>query len=98
MSFLRQSDYLQESKKNNVISPRRGSHGGIATSKKIRLPTQYRTLKHQCSQCERKDAKKYSISEKEVRWLCPVCVIKNNNKNSKEKPHFVKASLLRIKQ
>ena len=97
MSLFRQSDYAQESKKNKVVSPRRGSHGGIATSKKARLPSQYRTTKHKCSHCERTDAKKYSISEKEVRWLCPVCVIKNIHSNVKEKPNFVKASKLRVK-
>ena len=97
MSLFRKSDYSEASKKNKVVSPRRGSHGGIATSKKIRLPTQYRTLKHKCSQCIRTDAKKYYIGEKEVRWLCPVCVIKNNNKNSKETPNFVKASRLHVK-
>lgn len=96
-SLLKQSDYLKKSKENNTISPKRASHGGIATSKKTRLPTQYRTTKHKCAHCTRTDAKKYFVSEKEVRWLCPVCVIKNNNKNSKEKPNFVKASKLRIK-
>ena len=97
MSLLRKSDYHQESKKNNVVSPRRASHGGIATSKKIRLPTQHRTPKHKCSQCSRTDAKKYYLTEKEVRWLCPVCVIKNKNRDSKEKPNFVRALRLRVK-
>jgi len=97
MSLLRKSDYQKESKKNNVVSPRRGSHGGIATSKKIRLPTQHRTPNHKCSQCTRTDAKKYYLTEKEVRWLCPVCVIKNKNRDSKEIPNFVKASRLSVK-
>jgi hypothetical protein len=97
MSLLRKSDYQQESKKNNVVSPRRASHGGIATSKKIRLPTQHRTPKHKCSLCTRTDAKKYHLTEKEVRWLCPVCVIKNKNRDSKEKVDFIKASRLRVK-
>jgi len=61
------------------------------------LPTQYRTIKHKCSQCTRTDAKKYSISEKEVRWLCPVCVYRNTNKDAKEKPNFIKASKLGVK-
>lgn len=98
MSLLRQSDYLQQSQKNKVVSPRRGSHGGIATSRKVRLPTQHKTLKHPCSQCTRRDAKKYAISEKEVRWLCVECVLRNNNRDTKEKPNFIKASVLRIKQ
>ena len=97
MSLFSYDDYAHASKKNNVVSPRRASHGGIATSKKIRLPTQYRTLKHQCSQCERKDAKKYYLTEKECRWLCPVCIIRNKNKNTKEKVNFLKASQLGIK-
>jgi len=98
MSLFRQSDYSTASKKNNIVSPRRASHGGIATSKKIRLPTQYRTTKHKCSLCTRTDAIKYSISEKEVRWLCPVCVVKNARKDSKEIPHFIKASQLGVRK
>ncbi len=94
MVYLTASDYLQESKKNKVVSPRRGSHGGIATSKKITLPTQYRTQKHMCSKCTRKDAVKYKITTKEVRWLCPLCLLKHNNKNLKEKPNFLPASKL----
>ena len=97
MSLLRKSDYHQESKKNNIVSPRRGTHGGIATSKKIRLPTQHKTPNHKCSLCTRTDAKKYYLTEKEVRWLCPLCVIKNKNRDSKEKPNFVKASRLIVK-
>ena len=97
MSLFSYSDYTNESKKNKVVSPRRGSHGGIATGKKITLPTQYRTPNHKCSQCERKDAKKYQITEKESRWLCVVCVKRYQNKNSKEKPNFIKASQLGVK-
>lgn len=97
MSLFRYSDYSDASKKNKVVSPRRASHGGIATSKKIRLPTQHRTPNHKCSHCNRKDAKKYYLTEKECRWLCPVCVIKNKNRDTKEKPNFVKASQLGIK-
>ena len=98
MSLLRQSDYQKESQKNKIVSPRRGSHGGIATSTRVSLPNQYKTHRHQCSQCTRMDAKKYFISEKEVRWLCVECVLRNNNRDTKEKPNFVKASLLRVKQ
>ena len=94
MVYLTYSDYLQESKKNRTVSPRRGSHGGIAISKKIRLPSQYKTIKHKCSQCIRTDAKKYKISIKEVRWLCPVCVLKNKKMDLKEKPNFVSARKL----
>lgn len=64
---------------------------------KTKLPKQYKTVQHKCSQCPATNARKYSISEKEVRWLCPVCVNKNNNKNTKETPHFLKASMMRIK-
>lgn len=94
MSLLRQSDYQKESQKNKVVSPRRGSHGGIATSTRVSLPTQYKTHRHRCSHCTRRDAKKYQLTQKECRWLCPVCVIKNKNKNSEEKPHFISARKL----
>jgi len=97
MSLFRYSDYYNESKKNKVVSKKRGSHGGIATSKKVQLPTQHRTPNHKCSHCERKDAKKYQITEKESRWLCVICVKKYQNKNLKEKPNFVKASRLVVK-
>lgn len=97
MSLFRKSDYAEASKKNKVVSPHRASHGGIATSKKIRLPTQHRSPHHKCSLCTRTDAKKYYLTEKEVRWLCHVCVIKNQNRDSKEIPNFVKASRLIVK-
>ncbi|MCZ6581612.1 MAG: hypothetical protein O6761_00350 [Thaumarchaeota archaeon] len=97
MSLFNYSDYAHASKKNKIVSPRRGTHGGIATSKKIRLPTQHKSPNHNCSQCSRKDAKKYYLTEKECRWLCPVCVIRNKNRDTKEKPNFVKASQLGIK-
>lgn len=97
MSLLRKSDYHQESKKNNIVNPRRASHGGIQQGTKVRLPSQHKSPNHKCSQCERKDAKKYSISEKETRWLCIVCVMRNKNKNEKERPNFIRASKLRVK-
>lgn len=96
MSLFRKSDYAEASKKNKIVSPRRASHGGIATSKKVRYPTQHKSPNHQCSQCSRKDAKKFYISEKEVRWLCIVCVNKNKNKDTKEKVDFIKASRLHV--
>lgn len=91
MSLFSREDYERESKTNKVVSPRRASHGGIATSKKIKLPTQHKSPNHNCAHCTRKDAKKYKISTKEVRWLCPVCVIKNKNKNTQEKSNFISA-------
>ena len=97
MVFLRYSDYYKESKKNKEVTKRRGSHGGVATGRKVTLPTQYRTLNHKCSQCTRKDAKKYHLTGKEVRWLCPVCVIKNKYRDIKEIPNFLKASRLQVK-
>ena len=99
MSLLRQSDYNDASKKNKVKNPHRASHGGIATPKKVSFPTKYRTKKsHKCFHCERTDAQQYSISEKETRWLCPECVIKNTRKDVKEIPHFIKASKLGVKK
>ena len=94
MSLFSYSDYYNESKKNKVVSPRKGSHGGIATAKKIRFSTKHRSHNHKCSHCTRTDAKKYYLTAKECRWLCPVCVIKNKNRDSKEKPNFIKASQL----
>lgn len=105
MSLFRKSDYSDASKKNNVVSPRRASHGGIATSTKVQLPTQYKTLNHKCAHCPRKDAVKYPISAKEVRWLCPVCKIKSSrNKFAddpnyfEERPNFLKASKMEVKK
>ena len=97
MSLFSKSDYERESKQNKVVSPRRGSHGGVRTGRKVKLPIQYRSKNHKCSHCTRTDAKKYYLTEKEVRWLCPACVIKNTNSNSKEKPNFIKASKLQYK-
>ncbi len=94
MSLLKQSDYINASKKNNVVSPRRASHGGISISKKVRLPSQHKSPNYKCSQCARTDAKKYYVSEKEIRYLCLVCLNKNKNKDSKEPAHFLKASRL----
>ena len=94
MSLFRKSDYSQASKKNKVVSPRRASHGGIATSTKIRLPTQHKSQNHKCALCTSRDAKKYPISLYETRWLCPDCVRRRQNKDVKEKPHFIAASKL----
>lgn len=62
--------------------------------KKTRLDTASKTIKHKCSQCERKDAKKYPVSEKEVRWLCPLHIAMFERKNVQEKPNFIKGSML----
>ena len=43
-----------------------------------------------CSQCQRKDARRYQISQNEVRWLCPVHYVLFTHVE-KEKPHFIKA-------
>lgn len=97
MSLFSIDDYRRENLKANKSSnPRRSKyHGGIRTSKQTRLPTQHKTHNHKCSQCIRTDAKQYSISEKDTRWLCMVCVNQYNQQFNKEKPNFVKASLLR---
>lgn len=55
MSILTKDDYLRESKKNKVVSPRRGSHGGIKTSPKVDLPTQYKSKKVYCRNCNRQN-------------------------------------------
>lgn len=97
MSLFRYSDYIQASKKNKTISSKRASHGGIALGKKVKLPTQHRSPNHKCSLCTRKDAKKYFISTKDIRWLCINCVIKNQNKNTNEIPNFIAATKLKRK-
>lgn len=63
-------------------------------SPKTKLPTNYKTKKHKCAHCQRSNASQYHISGKETRWLCPICVKIHNNSNSKEKPHFIRASSL----
>lgn len=80
MSIFRIGDYKQD--RSTVYS------------KKTRLPTSTKTKKHRCSHCQRNDAKRVSISEKEVRWLCVICIKIRENKNTKEKPNFVKATNL----
>jgi len=79
------------------LNPKRASHGGIQTSTKVKLPSQFHTIKHKCSQCPRDDAKKYPISGKEVRWLCSICLNKNRRRDDKEKPNFIRAGVLRRK-
>lgn len=64
--------------------------------KKEKFRKQDKTQHHKCSQCIRKDAIKVKVSEKEVRWLCPVCIRKNNNRDAIEKPNFIKASVLEV--
>jgi len=55
MVFLTQSDYERESKHNKVVNPKRASHGGIRTSKQVRLPTQYKSKKVFCRNCNCKN-------------------------------------------
>lgn len=78
MSLFRYSDY---SKKKETIH-------------RTKIPTKSKTISHKCSQCTRTDARKYPISEKESRWLCPVHVNQHNQRDIKERPHYVKASQL----
>lgn len=61
---------------------------------KTRLPTQSKTTTRKCSQCTKNDARKYHISEKEVRWLCPIHFTLFTKIDDEKKPHFVKASKL----
>ena len=96
MSLFSKDDYYRENKGKNHT--RSKSHGGMATSPKLRLPTQLKSPNHKCSICERKDAKKYQITDKECRWLCPVCINKFQNQDLKEKPNFIQASKLLPKE
>jgi len=88
LSLFTPDDYRRE----NLQS--RPSNGRV--SKKTKLPTIFKTKPHNCSQCPRTDAKKYPVSGKEFRWLCPACLIKNNNRDKIEKPNFIRASKLQV--
>lgn len=62
MSLLRKSDYYQESKKNKIVNPRRSQHhGGIRTSKQVRLPTQYKSKKVFCRNCNRQNTESAKV-------------------------------------
>lgn len=61
MSLLRKSDYQQESKKNKIVNPRRASHGGIKTAPQIRLPTQYKSKKVFCRNCNRQNTESAKV-------------------------------------
>lgn len=84
--MIRPEDYHRENLANRPSNSR--------VSKKVKLPTMEKTRPHKCSLCPRTDATRYPISEKEVRWMCPVCVQKFVRRNDKEKPNFVKGSQL----
>jgi len=49
-----------------------------------------------CSICKASKAQRVQVSEKEVRWLCYSCILKNNNRDKIEKVNFIKASMLKI--
>lgn len=46
-----------------------------------------------CFICKAK-AQRVKVSEKEVRWLCYSCILKNNNRDKIEKVNYVRASEL----
>ena len=63
--------------------------------KRAKIPTQHKTPNLRCGQCGRKPAKRYPVSEKEVRLLCSECLARfQAGSNTGEKPNFVKASKL----
>ena len=78
MSLFRYSDYYR--KKEPVH--------------KTKIPTLNKTSTHKCSLCQNTNAKKYYLTTQECRWLCTECIIKNNKRDSNEKPNFVKATKL----
>ncbi len=51
MVYLTLSDYLNSSKKNKIVSPRRASHGGIRTSPQVKLPSNLKSKKVFCRNC-----------------------------------------------
>ena len=44
-----------------------------------------------CSICKARMAQCVQVSEKEVRWLCYSCILKNNNRDKIERVNFIKA-------
>ena len=82
MVYLTPDDYRNQTKTSTRYA------------KKTKLPTEFKTKPHQCSQCTRTDATRHHISGKEYRWLCERCRLRHTNKNATEKPNFVKASKL----
>lgn len=82
MSLFKKSDFYHSTKNQTKYMV------------KTKLPTKFKTKPHKCSQCKRTNAKQYHLTEKESRWLCPDCVIKNNRRDNIEKPNFVRASQL----
>jgi len=82
LSLFTKDDYAQ--KKQTTYSP------------KTRLPTESKTKKHKCSQCDRTDAKMYLIGNYLGIRLCPIHKIKFLNQFQEEKNvNFVKAGRLR---
>jgi len=61
MSIFSKSDYKKESKHNKVVNPKRASHGGIKTSKQVKLPTQYKSKKVFCRNCNRQNTESAKI-------------------------------------
>lgn len=55
MSIFSKTDYERESKQNKVVNPRRASHGGIKTSPKVKLPTQLKSKKVFCRNCNKQN-------------------------------------------
>ena len=47
-----------------------------------------------CSICKASKAQCVKVSEKEVRWLCYSCILKNNNRDKIERVNFIKAKEL----
>jgi len=54
LSLFSKSDYERESK-DHIVSPRRASHGGVRTSKQVRLPTQLKSKVKYCRNCNCKN-------------------------------------------
>ena len=61
MVYLSTSDYHKESKKNKIVNPQRGSHGGIKTSIKVRLSTQFKSKKVFCRNCNKQNTSSAKI-------------------------------------
>ena len=61
MSLFRKSDYADISNKNKVVNPRRASHGGITTSKKAKIPSNLKSKKVFCRNCNKQNTESAKI-------------------------------------
>ena len=87
--MFRSEDYARENT-NHVVKPHRGSHGGVQTAPKTRLPSQLKTKT--CSLCKYPMVTLIQIGEKEFRRLCQNHYNDWKRKQFRYSANFTKAS------